>query len=207
LKNLNRNTRTIFIAYYKGKKYQTIGTRKVKVDVWETPIEIKLSLSMPSGQYSQELFGTTEMYDLIGITTNTNLKIDERTKVWVKNLPNAGLDNNDYVVKIIKKSFSNLVIGLSRRITSFEDIWLSNNNEQPFEVRLNVEKLNNGTLSVIITKDENITISSTTKFWFEVEYNESLDNNNYVLEENNITLYNDFIKYILTPVVEETEGD
>lgn len=201
MRDLQRNTKSIYIAYYKGKIKKQVGTRSVKVDVWETPFKLNINLSIPTGNIIQELFGTQGEYDYIFSTTKKELKLNEQTKVWVETLPNSTLDNNDYIVKNIKKSLNNVVCGLTKRLVGSKEIWLSNGDEQPFEVRLNIEELENSILSIVVSKNENLELNTSTKFWYGIDYNETFSNDNYILEESNIIQQGEYLKYILTPKV------
>lgn len=193
MKNLSRNTKEVYISYYKGKQKQLLGNKSVEVDVWDLPFNETLTVSVPTGNYITEMFGTVDSYDLICTTTNIALRVDDKTKFWVNLIPNVEGTNNDYVVKNIKLSLNYLIIGLSRKINNMQDIWLLNSEEtQPTKIRLNIHN-ENEILTITVDKRNNVLIDANSKVWFQKDYNELQDDFNYVLvetyESNNSIIY------------------
>lgn len=198
MKSLDRNTKLINIAYYKGKQKQLLNERQYEVDVWDTPFEYNMNISSPIGEIIVELFGTLEKYDLIGISTNKSLKINENTKFWVNTLPNEALDNNDYIVKNIKTSINSVAIGLVKKVIgNMKDFWIVNGNETPTKVRLSVDINENNTLTVYVKNNDNIDINEETLIWYNKDYDETLTDYNYVVDT--IEVGTDITKCIITP--------
>jgi len=132
------------------------------------------------------------------ISTDTSLKINEYTKIWVNNIPNIKLDNNDYLIKNTKYSINSVSIGLTKRVTSgIKDFWLSNNGETPYKVRLNTE-VDDNVINVYVDKNDNITIDENTLIWFNKDYSETLDDYNYIYTSK--YSYKNMTKYIISPM-------
>lgn len=200
MKSLDRNTKKINIAYYKGKQKQVINGKNYEVDVWDTPFEYNISISSPIGDIIVELFGTLEKYDLIGISTNKDLKINENTKFWVYTLPNENLDNNDYIVKNIKTSINSVAIGLVKKVIgNMKDFWIVNGNETPTKVRLSVDINDDNTITIYIKNNDNIVIDDETLIWYNKDYNETLSDYNYIVSSTIVGT--DITKHILTPII------
>lgn len=202
MKSLERNTKKISIAYYKGIQKQTLNNETYEVEVWDTPFEYNMTVFIPTGDIIVELFGTLEKYDLIANLTTKSLKINEKTKFWINTLPNTALNNNDYIVKNIKSSINTVSIGLVKKVIgNVKDFWISNNDEIPTKIRISMETGSNNSLIIYVDNNDNIDINKDTLIWYNKDYAEDLSDSNYSFSTETIGV--DITKIVLLPIVEE----
>lgn len=207
-KSMLINSKYIYVSRYKGKEKKIVSNKNFEVDIWKSPDKHLFSVSIPSGNIIQELFGTTEQYDLIATSFDKSVKVNKKSLIWVNNIPNENLDNNDYLIDIIKYSLNSVVLGLKKNQSSkVNDIWISDYNtttelnDQPYKIRVNSEIIDD-LLYITVSKYDDININDKTLIWFGIDYSESLSDSNYKFKE--VSYNNDVIQYILEPI---TIGD
>lgn len=80
-------------------------------NVYETPIPIRLSVSVEQGVLLQRQYGKQVNYDRVIITELTELPIQESTRFWIDESIN---NPHNYIVKKIARSKNFINIGLDR---------------------------------------------------------------------------------------------